>query len=297
MAAPDIEPHQPPSKTPRQLVIVVVLAFAVPIVLVLLLANLATTGMRAGAGSANSEAVAERIRPVAQVNIGQPAGEAKAEKTGEQVVQSTCGACHQTGAAGAPRIGDKAAWGPRIAKGEKALLQSALHGLRAMPAKGGNPDLSDTEVERALVFMANQAGAHFNEPAPSRGTATATAAAAPAASPAPAAPAVSASPAQPTAAAKGGKTGEQVVQGTCGACHQTGAAGAPKIGDKSAWGPRIAKGEKSLLQSALKGLNAMPPKGGNADLSDVEVERALVYMANQAGAGFKEPGAGGKAAK
>lgn len=164
MAAPDIEPHQPPSKTPRQLVIVVVLAFTVPLILVLLLANLATTGMRAGAGSGSSEAVAERIRPVAQVNIGQPAGEAKAEKTGEQVVQSTCAVCHQTGAAGAPRIGDEAAWSPRIAKGEKALLQSALKGLKAMPPKGGNTELSDTEVERALVYIANQAGANFKEP-------------------------------------------------------------------------------------------------------------------------------------
>ncbi len=275
MAAPDLEPHQPPSKTPRQLVIVVVLAFAVPIILVLLLANLATTGMRSGGGSASSEAVAERIRPVAQVNIGElPASAsgqpAAAAKTGEQVFQSTCAACHQTGAAGAPKVGDKAAWGPRIARGEKSLLQSALHGKNAMPAKGGNPDLSDTDVERALVYMATQAGANFKEPAAAAGT-TASAAA----------------PAQPAAAAKGGKSGEEVVQSTCAACHQTGAAGAPKIGDKAAWGPRIARGEKALLDSALHGKGAMPAKGGNPQLSDTEVERALVYMADQAGASFK----------
>jgi cytochrome c5 len=165
MAAPDIEPHDPPIKTPRQLIIVVVLAFAVPIALAALLASLATTGMKAGAGSLGSEAVAERIKPVASVNIGEAAGDAKGEKTGEQVMQSTCGACHQTGAAGAPKIGDRAAWAPRIGKGEKSLLESALKGVRAMPPRGGNPDLSDTEVERALVFMANQSGASFKEPA------------------------------------------------------------------------------------------------------------------------------------
>ncbi len=190
MAAPDIEPHQPPSKIPRQLVIVVVLAFAVPTLVVLLLANLASTGMQSGAGSTNAEAVAERIRPVAQVNIGQPGGEgeaaaaaspapataasapnasqpaaqAKGGKTGEQVVQATCAACHQTGAAGAPKIGDKAAWAPRIAQGEKVLLQSALQGKGAMPAKGGNPQLSDAEVERAVVYMADKVGAAFKAP-------------------------------------------------------------------------------------------------------------------------------------
>ena len=164
MAAPDITPHAPPSKTPRQLVIAVVLGFAVPIILVTLLANLATTGMRSGAGSLGSAAVSERIKPVAQVNVGQPASEAKGEKTGEQVVQQTCSACHATGAAGAPKIGDRAAWGPRIARGEKALLQSALNGVRAMPPRGGNPGLTDQEVEHALVFMANKSGANFKEP-------------------------------------------------------------------------------------------------------------------------------------
>jgi len=163
MAAPDITPHAPPSKTPRQLVIAVVLGFAVPIILVTLLANLATTGMRRGAGSVGSEAVAERIKPVAQVNVGEPASEAKGEKTGEQVVQQTCGACHASGAAGAPKIGDRSAWGPRIARGEKTLLQSALKGVRAMPPRGGNPELTDDEVERALVFMANKSGANFKE--------------------------------------------------------------------------------------------------------------------------------------
>ncbi len=182
MAAPDIEPHQPPSKTPRQLVIVVALAFAVPVIVIFLLANLATTGMKAGTGSTSAEAVAERIKPVAQVNIAQAgseakgdktgeaaspppaASEAKGEKSGEQIVQTTCGVCHQTGAAGAPKIGDKAAWAPRIARGEKALLESALKGLRAMPPKGGNPALTDAEVERALIFTVDQSGASFKEP-------------------------------------------------------------------------------------------------------------------------------------
>lgn len=89
-------------------------------------------------------------------------------------------------------------------------------------------------------------------------------------------------------AVAGNRTGEQLVQSTCFACHGTGAAGAPKIGDKSAWGPRIAKGLDGLLKSAMAGKNAMPPRGGS-DATDTELARAIVYMANKAGAGFKEP--------
>lgn len=88
--------------------------------------------------------------------------------------------------------------------------------------------------------------------------------------------------------APGNRSGEQLVQAACFACHGTGAAGAPKIGDKAAWAPRIAKGLDGLLKSAIAGLNAMPPRGGS-DATDVELERAIAYMANQSGASFKEP--------
>ena len=84
------------------------------------------------------------------------------------------------------------------------------------------------------------------------------------------------------------RTGEQVFQSQCGACHATGAAGSPKFGDAAAWGPRIAKGFDALLNSALKGKGNMSPQGGGAS-TDFEVARALVYMANNGGGKFPEP--------
>ncbi len=72
--------------------------------------------------------------------------------------------------------------------------------------------------------------------------------------------------------------GKSVYNGTCMACHGTGAAGAPKMGDKAAWKPRIAKGMDTLLNHALNGFNAMPPRGGRADLSDDSVKAAIEYM-------------------
>lgn len=84
------------------------------------------------------------------------------------------------------------------------------------------------------------------------------------------------------------RTGEQVYQAQCGACHATGAMGSPKFGDAAAWGPRIASGFDALLNSALKGKGSMTPQSGGAS-SDFEVARALVYMANAGGAKFPEP--------
>jgi cytochrome c5 len=74
------------------------------------------------------------------------------------------------------------------------------------------------------------------------------------------------------------KSGEEVYKAACMACHATGVAGAPKLGDKAAWKPRIKTGKAALYASALKGKNAMPAKGGRADLSDAEVKSAVNYM-------------------
>jgi len=82
--------------------------------------------------------------------------------------------------------------------------------------------------------------------------------------------------------AAGAADGKQVFDSTCTACHSTGVAGAPKLGDKAAWAPRIKQGMDTLLQSALKGKGAMPPKGGNASLSDADVRAAIEFMVSQA---------------
>src|SRR5437588_11599233 len=91
--------------------------------------------------------------------------------------------------------------------------------------------------------------------------------------------------------AAGGRSGEEVVKTVCAACHQAGVANAPKLGDKVAWAPRIKEGFNELVKDAIKGKGAMPPKGGNPSLTDDEVARAVAFMANQAGARFKEPAA------
>jgi len=213
-------------------------------------------------------------------------------KSGQDVFKAQCTTCHTPGAAGAPKFGDAAAWGPRIQTGFAALVQSALKGKGAMPPQGGG-DFDDTEVARAVAYMADAAGAKFPEPAaPSAGQAAAPAsaavqtAAAPAATPAPAAAAAPAAPAPaaaaaPQTAAAGAGAGEALFKQTCATCHATGIAGAPKFGDKAAWAPRIAQGIPTLVQNAIKGKNAMPPKGGSS-ASDAEIRAAVEYMVNAA---------------
>ncbi len=87
------------------------------------------------------------------------------------------------------------------------------------------------------------------------------------------------------------QTGEQVYKAVCSSCHATGAAGAPKFGDASAWAPRIGKGYDALMTSVLKGKGAMPARGGSnpADISDYELARAVVFMANSSGGKLPEP--------
>lgn len=113
----------------------------------------------------NEEETATLIQPVAKVALGPAdAGAAKGSRTGEQVVAAACGACHSSGALNAPKIGDNAGWGPRLALGLDGLTKSAIAGKNAMPARGGNPDLTDEEIARAVAFMANKSGASFKEP-------------------------------------------------------------------------------------------------------------------------------------
>lgn len=115
--------------------------------------------------AADSSAISERIKPVAEVVVAAAPAAAGAEKSGEEVVKTICSACHAVGALGAPKIGDKAAWAPRIAQGYETLVKHATEGIRSMPARGGNPALTDGEVAAAVAHMANQAGASFKAPA------------------------------------------------------------------------------------------------------------------------------------
>lgn len=151
-------------KTPKQLITIVVLAFVVPIIGIVLIIKFVTGSPTADPGALSPEAVAARIQPVGKVEFGAAPGEGAA-RTGEEIVKGACFACHGTGAAGAPKIGDKGAWAPRIAAGLNALINNATKGKNAMPPKGGASDLSDYELARAVVYLANQSGASFKEPA------------------------------------------------------------------------------------------------------------------------------------
>jgi cytochrome c5 len=160
-----------------------------------------------------------------------------------------------------------------------------------MPAKGGNADLDDVEVARALVYMANKAGANFKEPevkaaaAPAAAAPTAPAAATTATPTTPAAAPVVAAASAPVAAsapaAPAADAGKKLFDTTCTACHTPGIAGAPKFGDKAAWAPRIKQGVATLYDHALKGFQGksgvMPPKGGSS-ASDADVKAAVDYI-------------------
>jgi cytochrome c5 len=105
------------------------------------------------------------MQPVARVEFGAAAAPAGARK-GEDIVKATCSACHQAGVANAPKIGDRASWGPHLKEGLQGMLATAIKGKGAMPPRGGDASLTDAELTRAIIFMANQSGGQFKEPAP-----------------------------------------------------------------------------------------------------------------------------------
>ena len=149
-------------KTPQQLLVVLLLSFVVPIIGILLLVYFVVNEHRA-ATAFEPASVSARMQPVGTVVVVD-ANAPRVEKTGEEVVKAVCGACHTTGAANAPKIGDKGSWGSRLSMGLAGLTQSAIVGKGAMPPRGGVADLSDLEIARSIVVMANQSGASFKEP-------------------------------------------------------------------------------------------------------------------------------------
>lgn len=294
--------HDSLIKTPKQLIGTIVAAFIVPIVIIVLLVSYVTGARKTGAGSGGmtAEATAGRIAPVAQLDLVD-ANAPRQLKAGKDVYGAVCTTCHGGGIAGAPKFGDAAAWAPRIAQGANTLYDHAIKGYQGkagvMPAKGGNTDLDDVEVQRAVVYMANAAGGKFEEPAaPAQGAAPA----APAAPPLPQAdPTVVAAiaainagtkatatvAAAAPAAAGGDDAGKKLYASVCAVCHGAGIAGAPKFGDKAAWAPRIAQGLDTLYDHAIKGYQGkngvMPAKGGSSAPDD-EVKAAVRYITDAA---------------
>lgn len=293
--------HQAFIKSPKQLITVVVLAFVVPVLVIILLVTYVSrsTSTAPGSNALTLEAIDARIAPVAGFELIE-VSRSKEPLTGDVVYKQVCAACHDAGVAGAPKLGDKGQWAERLAQGAQVLFESALKGKNAMPAKGGAAHLSDYEIERAVVYMANASGGNLEEPAPPAGEGegeAAPAAAAPTAAPAaaPAATAAKTSEQPATAAAAPQKTaaaiqispeaatiGKKIYDTACFACHATGVANAPKIGDKQAWAPYIATGMDTMLQVAITGKGAMPPRGTAMQASDQELRLAIEYMIKDA---------------
>jgi cytochrome c5 len=296
-------------RTPKQLIGVVAGFFLVIVIGIILLVTFVTNDKLEGAGtdSLGPEAVAQRLRPVAEEGfVLRDANAPKVLQAGNAVYTAVCAACHTSGAAGAPKTGVAGDWTARLAQGYDTLVKHAIEGIRAMPPKGGNPDLDNVEVERAVVYMANQSGAKFKEPAvpaptaaPAAGTevaaapvtvnaATASPVGGTPASAAPTAPA-SAAPTAPTAApapaaaptVASADAGKALYNSACIACHGPGIAGAPKLADKANWAPRIQQGNQVLYEHAIKGFQGkagvMPPKGG-ASAPDADVKAAVDFM-------------------
>ena len=168
-----------PIQTPQQLMLAIVLAFVVPVTIIALLVNYVNSAAKGGAGSSalSAEAVAQRIMPVASVQV-KAVTAAAGSRTGEDVFKAQCASCHAAGALGAPKYGDGGAWAPRIGKGLDTLTDHAIKGFNAMPPQGGG-DYSDLEVHRAMVYMVNGSGGKLAEPAAPAASASADAASAP----------------------------------------------------------------------------------------------------------------------
>lgn len=289
--------HDFPKTNISQVLIAIVGSLIAPVLVIILIVKLFMGIDEAQIPDADPAAalakVEERISPVAQVDVV-AVDAVKVALSGDVVYQQNCLACHASGAMGAPMLGDKAAWAPRIAQGYETLVKHAIEGIRMMPARGGNPSLTDEEVAGAVAYMANESGAKFTAPAadtPAAKVEEVAAASVPAvveekpAVKAESKPmAVAAVAAEPVANI--GKAGQQTYKAVCAMCHDTGLMNAPKLGDKSAWSARIAQGKDTLIQHGIKGIRMMPAKGGNPGLSDDEVAQAVIYMANESGASY-----------
>jgi len=270
------------------------------------------------------DALVQRIQPVAAVRTSADEVEDTAvvtamadtgsAKSGEELVNGACAACHVAGVAGAPLLDDEAAWAERREAGLDALVASVINGKGAMPARGGSP-YTDEEIRIAVQHMAmfevdDAAEAVVEAPATEVAAADDAADAADTAEAAVEGPAAEATETVEAAsdaveenveAAVAELTEDSVgeeamaalvvgqvpdgltdnikasVNGVCAGCHLAGVAGAPKHGDTAAWQERADKGLAALTASVINGLNVMPARGGST-LTDEEIPIAIQYL-------------------
>lgn len=170
-------------------------------------------------------------------------------RTGKEVADAVCGECHLTGKMGAPKIGDRQDWLARIVReqGLANLSTNAIRGVRNMPAHGGKGDITDLEITRAITYMLNAAVGTGQEP-------------------------------QSPYSSPVAMSDKSIVAARCSQCHAEGKAGAPRIGHRSDWTPRMAKGIDAMVVNAIRGHNNMPARGGVIALSDAEMRSAALFM-------------------
>lgn len=297
-------------------------AVAILLVVLILLNSLVNTYQRNSVkGEVDSsylvEAASDNLKPIGESAVaGAVAKTVSAGRSGKEIYGAVCTACHATGVLDSPKFGDKAAWEKRAAGGLDGLMASAMNGKGSMPAKGGDPSLSEAEIKAVVLYMTKEAGLDLGGAAPAAKKEPAKAepkkeqkpaeekkevteaapakveapemappapakAEAPKAAPEPATPEAPAVAAAPEKSAASLDKGKKIYDTTCFACHATGIAGSPKLGDTEAWAPRIATGADALYNAALNGKGAMPPKGGNGSISDEDIKATVDYMMSQ----------------
>lgn len=173
--------------------------------------------------------------------------------TGKEVYTAHCAACHDTGASGAPKLGDAAAWTARIAQGMEVLYKNAIAGIRGMPAKGTCMTCSDDEIKAAVDYMAGKdsmtKSVAVNKEAPPKKLTL--------------------------------DDGKRIYQQVCSICHAQGKLGAPVLGDKAVWAPRLQQNMDILFKHVIQGYNAMPVKGACNACSHAEIIAAAKYMVEE----------------
>jgi cytochrome c5 len=171
---------------------------------------------------------------------------------GKKIYEQYCVGCHATGAGGAPKFGDASAWEPLAKQGMDTLYQNAIHGIDGMPPKGTCATCSEEDIKNAVQYLVSQStGAHAAGPAPQ-------------------------APRQLTLA-----DGKQIYEQYCQACHNGAYPGAPKVGDKAAWMPLIAKGMDVMILNSIKGIGNMPPNGSCKQCNAAQIKAAVKYMVNE----------------
>ncbi len=251
------EHHEMKKTTPQEFLLALVGGLFAPLIAIILIivyvVGIQSSHVASASTEAEDRAVRERIQPFG-VALAIDPNTPRVERSGEEVYKEICSGCHEAGALGSPKFKDAAAWGKRIAQGYDTLLTHAIKGINKMPPRGGDPELTDLEVARAVVHMTNAAGAKFE-------------------------PVLKKEP-EPTPAILA--RGREVYLSDCASCHDTGLTGAQRLTDTKAWGALIKGGKEALYKAAIEGSLGGPPRGGNPKLSDADVRAAVDYMVEEA---------------